>query len=338
MTVKGKSGVKLFSRLLDQEEGIFQQLGTEGVSHPKVILRNLEFPGIQGAEYLSDAIYYCHAKMIPDHRPYAIHVLSQKNYIQLSFCLAGHLNYFNNKTGKLIYSLSSGMANMIFYGDQEIRVEYEGEEVFETLVVNIHIDYIQKHFSKIFLGLGTLLRDISGNEPRLISEKGILVSPELRQLLLHFVSKKYAGCFLAHYVEIKIKEAFILLMDSLEEKDSYPTTAQFLKPEDIEKMELAKSILLENFSNPPGLKELALLVGTNEFNLKKHFKLHFGKTAYNYLHEFKMEKARELLASSKKPIADIAEYFGYSHATHFSSAFKKSFGMLPKAYRESNSF
>ncbi len=50
-----------------------------------------------------------------------------------------------------------------------------------------------------------------------------------------------------------------------------------------------------------------------------------------------MKKARELLFANHtnppRSIADIAEAVGYEHATHFTAAFKKHFGELPRNLR-----
>lgn len=46
-----------------------------------------------------------------------------------------------------------------------------------------------------------------------------------------------------------------------------------------------------------------------------------------------MTKAKDLLRGTQMPIYQIAEDVGYKNATHFSAAFKKYYGELPKQYR-----
>jgi AraC-like DNA-binding protein len=70
--------------------------------------------------------------------------------------------------------------------------------------------------------------------------------------------------------------------------------------------------------------------------LKRGFQETFG-TVYALVVKEQMKKARELLFANHtnppRSIADIAEAVGYEHATHFTAAFKKHFGELPRNLR-----
>ena len=107
-----------------------------------------------------------------------------------------------------------------------------------------------------------------------------------------------------------------------------------VKKSDARKMCEARDILLLNWENPLSLKELAHEVGTNEYHLKKHFKMVFGMTVFNYLYQFIMEKAKEMLTHQDLNIGEIALQLGFKHATHFTASFKKHVGELPKQYRK----
>lgn len=102
----------------------------------------------------------------------------------------------------------------------------------------------------------------------------------------------------------------------------------------IQKMQEAKAFLEENFTHPPTIPALAHLVGTNENHLKKHFKAVFNETVYGYIKNYRIEKARELLRNGELSIAQIADQLGYKHATHFTAAFKKNTGELPKEFQK----
>jgi len=102
-----------------------------------------------------------------------------------------------------------------------------------------------------------------------------------------------------------------------------------LKDEDIEKMQVAKNILLNQTGKQLSLPALARLVGTNDFDLKRNFKAVFGNTIYGYLTQHKIERAKAMLLEKGVTIADVSKISGYKHPTHFTSAFKKYFGYLP---------
>ncbi|HLF33319.1 MAG TPA: AraC family transcriptional regulator [Cyclobacteriaceae bacterium] len=103
-----------------------------------------------------------------------------------------------------------------------------------------------------------------------------------------------------------------------------------------EKIRNAEQIILNNMKNPPTIRELAKLVGTNEFRLKSDFRNIFGETIYGRLMRYRMDTARDLLDRKKLQVQEVSERLGYSNSSHFISAFKKQFGITPKKYLQGN--
>lgn len=65
------------------------------------------------------------------------------------------------------------------------------------------------------------------------------------------------------------------------------------------------------------------------------FKKETGKTFINYLTDYRMEEAVDLLLNHDEKTYIIAEKVGYSDPNYFSYAFKKQFGMSPSKYKAS---
>lgn len=63
------------------------------------------------------------------------------------------------------------------------------------------------------------------------------------------------------------------------------------------------------------------------------FKRETGKTFINYLTDFRMEKAAELLMGSAEKTYVIARKVGYADPNYFSYVFKKQYGMSPSKYK-----
>lgn len=63
------------------------------------------------------------------------------------------------------------------------------------------------------------------------------------------------------------------------------------------------------------------------------FKKETGKTFINYLTDYRMEVAVELLLTQNEKTYVIAEKVGYSDPNYFSYVFKKQFGMAPSKYK-----
>ena len=56
-------------------------------------------------------------------------------------------------------------------------------------------------------------------------------------------------------------------------------------------------------------------------------------TAFQYLLEQRMQKAKQLLLESNYNIAEISDIVGYKNPTHFTFAFKKFYNRLPSDFK-----
>ncbi|WP_066687822.1 response regulator transcription factor [Christensenella intestinihominis] len=59
-----------------------------------------------------------------------------------------------------------------------------------------------------------------------------------------------------------------------------------------------------------------------------------GKTFVDYLNEFRIERAAELLEEPESKVYEVATRVGFTHQTYFSSVFKKLIGISPKQFKE----
>lgn len=78
------------------------------------------------------------------------------------------------------------------------------------------------------------------------------------------------------------------------------------------------------------LKTLAAHIGSNVTFVKTNFKKVYGQSAFALLTQIRMEKALDLLTHSPLSVEAVALEVGYRHGTHFSAAFKRYYGTLPK--------
>lgn len=62
------------------------------------------------------------------------------------------------------------------------------------------------------------------------------------------------------------------------------------------------------------------------------FKSIVGISFKEFLIDFRMRKAQELLSARKYKINEISEMVGYSNARYFTMAFKKRYGVSPSDY------
>ncbi len=102
--------------------------------------------------------------------------------------------------------------------------------------------------------------------------------------------------------------------------------------ENVERIRKAKKMIIEHMSNPLTLAELSRNVGLNEYRLKEGFKNIYGKTVFQFLNDYRLDTARQLLDSKHIKVNDAAYHIGYTNPSHFIAAFRKKFGVTPKKY------
>ena len=64
------------------------------------------------------------------------------------------------------------------------------------------------------------------------------------------------------------------------------------------------------------------------------FKNETGRTLNQYITEFRMARAKDLLDDPRNKIVEVAGQVGYNDSNYFSKTFRKTFGMSPSEYRE----
>lgn len=91
----------------------------------------------------------------------------------------------------------------------------------------------------------------------------------------------------------------------------------------------------KEYANPDvGLAEMAaqLQIGTRQLN--ERFKESFGQSAYAYLIQLRLRKAKEWLpARPDMSVRQIGEAVGFRDASHFIATFRQKEGMTPEKYR-----
>lgn len=153
----------------------------------------------------------------------------------------------------------------------------------------------------------------------------------LRQIL----NCPYAGAMKRMYLESKVLELLTLQFNQW--SAHYAAQSNYnsrpLLPDDVERLHHAKEVLVQNFNNPPSLLDLARQVGLNDYKLKQGFRQVFGTTVFGYLNAYRMKQAQQLLAEQTLSVAGVAQRVGYTSQSRFCDAFKRQFGVSPRAYR-----
>lgn len=89
-----------------------------------------------------------------------------------------------------------------------------------------------------------------------------------------------------------------------------------------------------NYYQDISVMEMANQIGVSRAYLSHCFKEIYQMSIQEYIIEFRMKKAEELLKTTDSKIRDVAFQIGYKDELYFSKVFKKRFGVSPKTFRD----
>ena len=156
------------------------------------------------------------------------------------------------------------------------------------------------------------------------------ITPAQHHILQQILQWPYQGLTRQFYLEGKVLELLALHFNQMLTRSS--AHAKSLITQDIDRIYQARDILIQNMANPPSLPALAKQVHLNERKLKQGFHQIFDTTVFGYLHNHRMEQARQLLQTGQLNIQETARWVGYASRSSFVVAFKKKFQVAPSHY------
>jgi AraC-like DNA-binding protein len=124
---------------------------------------------------------------------------------------------------------------------------------------------------------------------------------------------------------------FLTLLRTEARTDNRPSITKRL-----ERVQILLDWLETEFADPGiGLAEMAALLSIGERQLNAKFRELFGQTAYAYLIQHRIRKAKEWLpARPDWTVRQIGEAVGFRDASHFVATFRRKEGMTPETYRK----
>lgn len=285
--------------------------------------------GIDFKDGLSMLVFNCHLKkdmvlryQCPGYQP-----------LRLLFCVENDFKHLI-KEDRLQYQLTYLLGSMVsgtVKNEQLFLIP--GEKQIYYFCIEIDRKKYNQKISGALSALPTELKevfdDIEGQRSFLYQGHYSLT---IAQCIQNIKLNEYKGLVRRVYIESQTLEIMAMQIKQYID-DREPSKKQsVLRKRDMELIIEARNRLLTDLIKPPTIKELAKLTGTNENKLKKGFRLLYNTSINKLLQNERLSKAKLLIAEEAYPIKEIAKMVGYKHSGHFTSKFKKKFGVLPKEY------
>ena len=231
------------------------------------------------------------------------------------------LHYIMEGKGKFLvngeeYNLQKGQGFLI---EPEVQTFYQADE--------------EVPWTYLWIGFGgkkaeDYLRDLGLNKKQLIFQCGC--GEELKQIVYSMLKHRKYTAANEYFLEGLLYTFFGTLKENMEiagnagEKDGNLYVRK------------AVEFIPNNYADPVRVKDIADYVGVNRSYLYTLFQDNLQLSPKEYLTNFRLTRAAELLQLTDLSVETVAMSCGYQDALGFSKIFKAKMGITPSAYRKEN--
>lgn len=138
------------------------------------------------------------------------------------------------------------------------------------------------------------------------------------------------------FYELAIKaglyELLYLLFSECFEKIDYEET---LKSNTTKNIKIVLDYISENYMNPITVEDLAKSANLSKHYFMRFFKKYMGTTCIEYINDYRLNIATNMLVTTNAQITEIATSIGITNLSYFNRIFKKKYNITPKEYRKS---
>ncbi len=255
---------------------------------------------------------------------------NEENVVSLEFNMKGRyvIHHFE-KT----YNVTNQQHNIIYSPGTHNTFNNIDLET-ETFKIEFTPDFFLKVVKESNEILKRFADRMSMNKPAVLSPASGIIDLQLANAIREIIQCRYTGGIKKIFLLSKCLEILVLQAESFAYTEN-STHIYIQRKDDLEKLEFVRKYLTDHAGMPPSLSELAKMAGINEYKLKRGFKEVYNSTVFGYLSDYRLNKAKHILAVNSQSVSEIAYELGYSSPQHFSKAFKDKFGLSPKHVRKS---
>ena len=104
----------------------------------------------------------------------------------------------------------------------------------------------------------------------------------------------------------------------------------------LDKLKLVLEYIHENYQKTITIEEIAEVCHYSTSHFIKFFKESMGSGFIQYLNDYRLNMAAQLLQTSNDTILEISQKTGFENLSYFNRLFKKKYNRTPTTYREEN--
>lgn len=157
-------------------------------------------------------------------------------------------------------------------------------------------------------------------------------SLEISELIEEFKNCELEELMKPIFLEGKAYEILTLQMQQYTDNLKGKNKDKLLRKSTIEKVEKAVEIIKDELDARISVHKLAKRVGLNQNTLQSGFQVLFETSVNEYIKDYRLDYAKDLLENSDLNITEITYKIGINSRSYFSKLFKDRYGISPKDY------
>ena len=224
----------------------------------------------------------------------------------------------------------NNLNTVFFSNDISFQFELKAEERFRVIDISFSGDWLHQHFSEKDSSLSDFISDLNKNPHPVVFFESSSV-PEH-----NFLVDLHESAFTTSNGTYVIKERVLSLLTEFFNRLHRKAPANKLRQRNVhyDKMIQVEKILHSHLQQTlPSIDAIAKQVSLSESTLKRHFKIMYGKSIYEYYLELKMTLAKRILTEKPVSVNEVAAMLDYGKVSNFIDMFKKHHGYSPGSMR-----
>ncbi len=213
--------------------------------------------------------------------------------------------------------------------DYKTSMSYQGGVNFKFKSLQLKTSFFRDLLSKYFPD-----KDIQDLEKQFMTKvTTTAITPEMYRVLSEIDTSERFKEYEDVYLEGKMIELISLVLFGI----AYHKTGEVKRKtrtvqSDVEKIEALREQIQRFPSEEYDAPSVSSEMGMSVSKLNRVFRSLYDTSLHSYVQDKRLEKAAKLLEKDGLSVSEAAIKSGYTNLSHFSSAFSKKFGVLPRQF------
>jgi len=289
----------------------------------------ISLPADEGQGYwdltrIRDEIYVVVANFA--YKDPRVEIVPGDGLIQLCFKISGDMSLAVssteplrwNRPSLLVWSQPTGV-------DSSAWTAPSARERYIT--ISVRSEFLAKQFLQADVPIPEQLQAFVSRDHAVLNYVQRSLSAQTFDAATRLINNPFSGSLGLVYTEALALELLCCAVGSFSNLTGAPS--ETYNERELKCLHAARALLMKQFAPAPTLAKLARSVGMAKSTLTKGFKAVFGETIADFSLRCRMRHALALMRDQNWSVAKVSEAVGYSHATSFTTAFRRHFGMRP---------